>query len=176
MSKKFVRRPSPALVVSMVALVLAASGTAVAATKMVSGNSLIKQQSLSGNRLKNGTVTGKQINVSTLGKVPSAAKADVATSATTAGSAPISTVTYVTSSGSIPGDGNAAAHPLTASCPSGTTVIGGGANVANETMEFVNDSYPSGKTGWSADFYNDDSQAWSATVTAICAPAAATAP
>ena len=159
----------------MVALVLAASGTAVAATKMVSGDSLIKQQSLSGNRLRNSTVTGKQIKVSTLGTVPSAAKADVATSATTAGSAPISSVTYVTSSGSIPGDGGTAAHLLTANCPSGTTVIGGGANVADEHTEIVNDSYPNGKTGWSADFYNGDTQAWSATVTAICAPAAATA-
>ena len=39
MGKKFWRRPLPALVVSMLALVLAASGSAVAASKLVSGNS-----------------------------------------------------------------------------------------------------------------------------------------
>ena len=76
MSKKFRRSPSPALVVSIVALVLAASGSAMAASKLVSGNSLIKVNSLSGNRLKSGSVTGKQIAVSTLGTVPSATKAD----------------------------------------------------------------------------------------------------
>ncbi len=99
MSKKFRRSPSPALVISIVALFLAASGTAVAASKLVSGNSIIKVNSLSGNRLKNGSVTGKQIAVSSLGTVPNAAKANSATSATTAataGSAPISNVTYVT--------------------------------------------------------------------------------
>jgi hypothetical protein len=34
------RKPSPAMVVSIVALVLAASGTAVAASKLVSGDRL----------------------------------------------------------------------------------------------------------------------------------------
>src|SRR5579875_3601619 len=119
MSKKFRRSPSPALVISIVALFLAASGSAIAASKLVSGNSIIKKDSLSGNRLKTGSVTGKQIKASTLGKVPSAAKADTAntantatsaltagtattaTSATTAGSAPIASVTYVTTNASV---------------------------------------------------------------------------
>ena len=180
MSKKFRRTPSPALVVAIVALVLAASGTAVAASKLVSGNSLIKVNSLSGNRLKNGSVTGKQIAVKTLGKVPSAATADTATSATTAttaGSAPISNVTYVTANGSAPFNGGSAPYPLTATCPSGTTVIGGGGSVADETLGYLNDSYPTGKTGWTADFFNEDVNNQSSlpvTVTAICAPAAAT--
>lgn len=78
-------RPPPALAVAVVALVIALSGTALAATSaLVSGDSLIKKNSLSGNRLRNHTVTGVQINLSKLGKVPSAAKADAAT---TAGSA-----------------------------------------------------------------------------------------
>ena len=72
----------------------------MAASKLVSGNSLIKVDSLSGNRLKSGSVTGKQIAVSSLGTVPNAAKADSATTAATdeatSGSAPISNVTYVT--------------------------------------------------------------------------------
>jgi len=175
MSKLFRRTPSAPLVISILALVLAASGSAMAATKLVSGNSLIKQHSLSGNRLKNHTLTGTQINVSKLGTVPNAAKAGsatTATSATTAGSAPISTVTYVTVDGNDPSD---TVLPLTASCPSGTTVIGGGGSLSNESgIAYIDDSYPSGNAGWTVDF-NNNGAAVSVTVTAICAPAAATA-
>jgi len=80
-------RPSPALVIASIALVIAASGTAVAATALVSGDTLIKKNSLSGNRLRNHTVTGLQVNLKKLGKVPTAAKADTATSAGSATSA-----------------------------------------------------------------------------------------
>ncbi len=66
------RKPSAAMVVAIIALVVAASGTALAADKLVSGDSLIKRNSLSGNRLRNATVTGKQIKLSSLGQVPSA--------------------------------------------------------------------------------------------------------
>jgi hypothetical protein len=66
------RRPSAAMVVAIAALVVAASGTAVAASRLVDGDSLIKRNSLSGNRLRNATVTGKQIKLSSLGEVPSA--------------------------------------------------------------------------------------------------------
>ena len=69
------RRPSAALVVAIVALVVAASGTALAADRLVSGDSLIRKHSLSGNRLRNETVTGRQIKMSTLGLVPSARNA-----------------------------------------------------------------------------------------------------
>jgi hypothetical protein len=75
------RRPSGAMVVAMIALVLAATGTAAAAGHLVSGNSLIKNGSLSGNRLRKHTITRKQINFKKLGKVPAAAQADHATSA-----------------------------------------------------------------------------------------------
>jgi len=44
----------------------------VAASKLESGDSLIKRDSLSGNRLRNGTVTGRKIKLSSLGEVPSA--------------------------------------------------------------------------------------------------------
>src|SRR6201999_2907477 len=84
MRKTLRRKPSPALVISIIALVLAASGSAMAASKLVKGDSLIKQNSLSGNRLKNHSLTGTQINLSKLGKVPQAAKADTATDATNA--------------------------------------------------------------------------------------------
>ena len=80
------RRPSGAMVVAIIALVLAASGTAIAAG-LVSGDKLIKKGSLSGNRLRKHTLTGTQINLKKLGKVPSAKKADFAKSAGSATSA-----------------------------------------------------------------------------------------
>lgn len=66
------RRPSAAMVVAIAALVVAASGTAVAASRLVNGDSLIRKDSLSGNRLRNATVSGRQIRLSSLGQVPSA--------------------------------------------------------------------------------------------------------
>jgi hypothetical protein len=81
------RRPSPAMAVSSLALTVALGGTAIAASNSVSGDALIKTHSLSGNRLRNKTVTGNQINLNTLGKVPSAKVADSATSASKATSA-----------------------------------------------------------------------------------------
>jgi hypothetical protein len=188
MNKLFRHKPSPALVISIVALILAASGSAVAASKLVSGNSLIKTNSLSGNRLKSHTLTGTQINLSKLGKVPHAAVADLATNATTAanathatsattattaGSAPISNVTYVTATGTVT---DTAVALVTATCPAGDTVISGGGTVADENDAFVDDTYPNQKTGWSVHFSSGIATPIAVTVTAICAPAATTTP
>jgi hypothetical protein len=60
------------MVVSIIALVVAASGTAMAASHLVSGDSLIRKHSLSGNRLRNQTISGQQIRLGTLGQVPNA--------------------------------------------------------------------------------------------------------
>jgi hypothetical protein len=70
------RRPSAALVVAVIALVVAATGTAVAAGTRVDGDSLIKKGSLSGNRLRDHTLTGLQLKLSALGTVPNAKNAD----------------------------------------------------------------------------------------------------
>jgi hypothetical protein len=64
------------MVVAVIALVVAASGTAVAADHLVAGDSLIKKASLSGNRLRDHTLTGLQIKLSALGTVPKAKNAD----------------------------------------------------------------------------------------------------
>jgi hypothetical protein len=74
------------MVVAIAALVVAASGTAVAAS-LVNGDRLIASRSLSGNRLRNHTITGTQVNMNKLGKVPSAKNADRATTAVVANTA-----------------------------------------------------------------------------------------
>ena len=70
MSKLRTLRPSPALVVSVIALIAALAGTAYAA-KRINGGSIIKQ-SIGGGKVKKDTLTGFQINNSKLGEVPTA--------------------------------------------------------------------------------------------------------
>jgi len=64
------RRPSPAMVVAMIALFVALAGTAYAAQTINGG--AIKKQTIGGGKLKQKTLTGYQINVNKLGVVPSA--------------------------------------------------------------------------------------------------------
>jgi hypothetical protein len=61
-------RPSPAMVVAIVALVAALAGTAYAAQSINGGS--IKKQSIGAGKLKHKTLTGYQINTSKLGVVP----------------------------------------------------------------------------------------------------------
>ena len=67
------RRPSPAMVVALVALAVALGGTAIAAQTINGG--AIKKQTIGGGKLKQKTLTGFQINVNKLGVVPSARRA-----------------------------------------------------------------------------------------------------
>src|ERR1700690_3247488 len=104
-----VKRPSPAMVVAIVALVLALTGTAFAALgKNSVGSRQIKSKAITtgklannavnGAKVANGSLTGADINVGALGVVPSATSAANAGNANTVGG-----------------------H--SASCPSGTTLI-----------------------------------------------------
>src|SRR5581483_1970285 len=98
------RRPSPALVVSVLALVIALGGTAFAGptaqlVKAISGNS-IKPHSIKGNRLVSNTLTGTQIKETSLKEVPKAFTSEFAGAATTAESAKTATsATTATSAG-----------------------------------------------------------------------------
>jgi len=62
------RRPSPALVVAVIALIVALAGTAYAAEK-INGNA-IEKQTIGAGKLKKKTLTGFQINTNKLGTVP----------------------------------------------------------------------------------------------------------
>jgi hypothetical protein len=76
------QRPSPALVISVLALFVALGGTVYAASKI--NGKTIKVGSIPGNRLKKHSLTGKQINLSKLGTVPAATNATNAANATNA--------------------------------------------------------------------------------------------
>jgi len=177
MSKSLLRRPSAALVLSSVALFLALGGGAYAAA-----SSDTKQDKKIANSAAkayfNHHIAGASVSRANFAKTAATAtnatNATNATTATTASSAPIAKVTYVTNPVSVSPSGVAVL--VTANCPAGTTVIGGGGQVSDETSTFVNDTFPNGKTGWSVDYVNDGAAAVNSTTTAICAPAAATAP
>lgn len=68
MSKSWNKRPSPAMVVAVIALIAALAGTAYAAQR-INGGAIIKQ-SIGGGKLKQKTLTGFQINTNKLGTVP----------------------------------------------------------------------------------------------------------
>jgi hypothetical protein len=72
MRKLLRRRPSPGLIVGLIALVVALGGTAYAA--QINGNS-IQKQSIGGGKLKHKTLTGYQINTNKLGVIPVAKRA-----------------------------------------------------------------------------------------------------
>jgi hypothetical protein len=67
------RRPSPAMVVAVIALIVALAGTAYAAQTINGG--AIKKQTIGGGKLKHKTLTGYQINTNKLGVVPAAQRA-----------------------------------------------------------------------------------------------------
>ncbi len=73
MSKLIRMRPSPALVVSVIALIVALAGTAYAAGR-INGGSIVKH-SIGGGKLKKNTLSGYQIKTSKLGTVPAAKRA-----------------------------------------------------------------------------------------------------
>ena len=67
------RKPSPAMVVAIIALIVALAGTAYAAQTINGG--AIKKQTIGGGKLKKKTLTGFQINTNKLGVVPAAKRA-----------------------------------------------------------------------------------------------------
>lgn len=87
-------RPSPALVISIVALVMASVGTGIAAfklpnnsvgSKQLKNNAVvtkkIKKEAVTGAKVKKNSLTGKNIKLSSLGTVPSATNATTAATA-----------------------------------------------------------------------------------------------
>jgi hypothetical protein len=73
MSKQRSKRPSPAMVVAIAALIVALAGTAYAAQTINGG--AIRKQTIGGGKLKKKTLTGFQINTNKLGTVPAAKRA-----------------------------------------------------------------------------------------------------
>lgn len=77
---------TPALIISLIALLIALGGTALAVGGLISGSKL-KNRSVAAVKLKKHTLTGNEINLERLGTVPNATFANKASHASTADSA-----------------------------------------------------------------------------------------
>jgi hypothetical protein len=132
MKKLLRRRPSAAMIVSVIALVMAMTGGAIAAKQIKLG----------------GLTDGAKNKTVGVGKL-----------------------TYVTQSHVVPNPDPTNGTEVTATCPSGLRVIGGGIKGENPNEDFIFDSYPT-STGWKGRVYSGGGATVSRTfvVTAICAP------
>jgi hypothetical protein len=132
MSRLRLRKPSPAMAVALVALMISLGGTSYAAFGPFRGDSLIVKHSLSGNRLEDHSVDGTQLRVRFFPKVPTATWADVAGTANVASSANSATTAGSLSGVSIvvgqdttaPANGSKTGEVV--DCPPGTVAIAGG--------------------------------------------------
>lgn len=158
-------------IVACLALFIALGGSVYAAGK-ISGTQ-IKASSLPGNRIKAKSLTGKQIKPGSLTgtqiKAGSLTGTQVNGSTLTGVSASsISSVQYAVATVTLSTTSKTGTQ-ATASCPAGTSVIGGGATVSNEEPAFVNDSGPnSTRNGWTATGFALGTPGITMTVTAIC--------
>jgi hypothetical protein len=184
-------RPSAALVVSIVALVAALTGTAYAGVvlgRSSVGTKQLRKNAVTTAKIHNGAVTAKKLKKGLL--VPHAARADVATSAgaalsaghaatadsaTTAGSAAALTGVKVVTSASITSPRGQETFGE-ADCAAGQIVIGGGSWTDATGNESVNSSWPTRQAAtdaspdaWGVWMYNNDVNKNQFTVYAICA-------
>ena len=76
-------------------------------------------------------------------------------------------LTYVTTTAIIPPTGSGGLN-VSALCPAGLRVIGGGVRLSNVNVQFVQHSYPT-ISGWAGNVFNGGNVSHSAITTAICA-------
>ena len=155
--------PSPAMVVACLALMMALGGTSYAAIRLPAnsvGTKQLKKGAVTAVKVKSNTLTGKHINESTLGEVPSA------------GSAPVSRLDYQSAVVALPA---MTATLATVNCPTGLSATGGGARVSDPSSGYIIDTHPVGKTGWEATGVSGQPDL-NMTVYVICAQAASTTP
>lgn len=81
------KRPSPALAISILALFVALGGTSYAVTQLARnsvGTAQLKKNAVTGAKVKDGSLSGADVDVATLGTVPAATSANRANSAQSA--------------------------------------------------------------------------------------------
>jgi hypothetical protein len=178
-------RPSPAMVVALVALVIAMAGTSYAAielpansvgTKQLKRGAVtrgkIKSNAIVASKVKDDSLTGADIVEASLGKVPKAEAATNALHANDATSADSATnalhaieadsaknakLPLTVKSATFPDDGvTVVLGPSSVSCDPGQRVISGGAKLEVAThRELLGDSYASDDHTWTVDVIGD---------------------
>ncbi len=162
MNVRQLKRPSPALVVAMAALLFALGGTAGAV--VTQAVPLAKRALVADNAKKLGGQTSAQISSRAAAQAVQQALAQ-----SPAGPRPASTavglVTIKTQSASI---GAGAASALQIACDSGQKIVSGGFSADGPVQEFV-ESRPLNDTTWQAGLINfDEAAGHNVTLYAIC--------
>ena len=187
------RRPSPAMSVAIVALILSATGTGYAAirlpAKSVGSRELkpnavtrhdikaeavtrraLARNGIDGSKVASNALTGDDIDESTLVLRAAAVPPTGVTRLPGGPAAPAAAedVVYISTTVSVPpGD---AAVKAAATCPDRHRVIGGGVRLEDPVASIVTDAYPSDSTKWEAHILNAEPVQLSATAYAICIP------
>jgi hypothetical protein len=190
---RFVRRPSPALVVSALALLFALSGTGIAAMSALPRNSVgaaqLKANAVTNAKIKNAAVNNAKLakNAVTSSKVQdgSLTKNDFAPDQIPAGpqgpqgpaGAPGASGYQIVTATSPPAPAAVVTQNVIASCPSGKKAVGGGAEVTGDGKQYValNDTHPHNEgAGWYAEGAEviQTPQSWQVRAYAICATVA----
>ncbi len=166
--KRRLRAPSPAFVISLIALFLALGGTSLAATSYIKGTH-IQPHSIPKNRLTNRAIRGLKGDRGLTGLRGAIGPQGTAGQKGNAGPPGMSDYTVVTSTNS------AFANDIGASvsCPSGTQALGGGGEVLSGTSAFgpfEDGSWPA-NGGWLVEYQMGASGNFSLSVKvyAICA-------
>ena len=175
---RLARRPSGAMVVACLALFVALAGTSYATVLNVPKNSVgtpnLKRNAVTARKLApNAVRTGHVLDGTLLaadfkaGQIPQGAKGDKGDP----GAPGLSGVQIVTAQKNVV---NKTADELTATCPAGKRVIGGGNNtnkivVGGGFGPLVYLSRPSSNTGWRVGMAASPAQSWTLTVYAVCA-------
>jgi hypothetical protein len=177
------------MVVALLALLLALSGVSYAASRLPAhsvgarelkskavSRAAIRANAIDGSKVADGSLSGVDLNVATLGKVPAAGAADRASASDHAGAAgALDRVTYrgtPATVGAAPSATTSTIAAATASCDAGQVVVGGGVRVEDVDSTAVVDSFPDGGgTAWTAHVDNSDTAAHSFSVFAVCVAA-----
>jgi hypothetical protein len=189
---RLLRRPSPALVVSGLALLFALGGTSIAAVSALPANSVgpvqLKANAVTNPKIRNGAVNNPKIanNAVTSSKVlnGSLTSADFAEGQIPAGpqgpagpAGPSGISGYQVVEADSVSDATATKQ-LTANCPSGKRVLGGGLQILGAGKQYIasNGGYPSANgtafTGEGQNIGTSIPVIWQLKVYAICATVA----
>jgi hypothetical protein len=169
--------PSPATVIASIALLVALTGTSIAAVENVPRNSVgtrnIKGGAVTSAKIRNGTIVSADVRNRSLlradfapGQVPTGPTGPQGPAGPPGVSAreQISAETGVSS---------ASPKSITATCPTGKRVLGGGVEIsgAGRARVTATENKPSGDTGWEGEAFEAvaTGSGWKLVVHAICA-------
>jgi hypothetical protein len=177
-------RPSPAMVVALIALVVSLGGTGYAAIKLPANSvgakqlkkgavvrAKIKSGAVDATKLAPNSVGSASIDENTLGKVPSAGTADHAGLATG-----LDKLTYKSADASIPAAPSSTTMSVTTfdvNCDPGQRPLGPGVRLSDIVNEFILDAQPN-PSGYEFRVANfDTGAAHTFTGSVVCAPVVA---